>query len=231
MNIEGVALFMLREFLSVALLDGRIDKVTQPDRFSLLLLIRSRRKNLHLYITCAGSFPHMRILDRQSPGADTPTAFCMLLRKHMENGRITAIEQDGLERAIRFDISGLGIGSNIITKNLIVELTGKSSNIILTQDGVIIGCAKHIGENLNRVRQMLPGRPYLPPPPQSGGNIITDDACSIAEKVARAPLPISDALLKTTVGIGPFSAREIIWRAGLPPSMPAPALDARDIAS
>ncbi|MDR2005657.1 MAG: NFACT family protein [Acidaminococcales bacterium] len=231
MNLEGVTLSVLREFIAGELLNGRIDKVAQPGRLALLLRVRNRQKNFYLYITCQGGAPHMRLTDGQPPGADAPAAFCMLLRKHIENGRITAIEQETLERAIRFDIDVLGVGRNIITKNLIIELTGKSSNIILARDGIIIDCARHIGENLNRFRQMLPGRPYLPPPPQSGGNILTEDARSIAENIAGTQLPLSAAVLKATVGIGPFSAREIIWRSGLPPSMPAPAMDAHDTAA
>ncbi|MDR3348612.1 MAG: NFACT family protein [Acidaminococcales bacterium] len=231
MNLEGITLALLREFISEALLNGRIDKVTQPSRFSLLLRIRNRQKDFHLYINCQGDAPHMRLLAGRPTGADAPAAFCMLLRKHIENGRITAIKQENLERAIIFDIDALGVGRNIITKNLIVELTGKSSNIILAEDGAIIGCAKHIGENLNRFRQMLPGRPYLPPPPQNGGNVLTEGAGAIAENIARSRLDLSAAVLEATVGIGPFSAREIIWRAGLTPSLPAAALDAHDIAA
>jgi predicted ribosome quality control (RQC) complex YloA/Tae2 family protein len=199
MNLEGVTLSLLREFISGTLLNGRIDKVAQPNRLSLLLRIRNRQENFHLYINCQGGAPHMRLLDGQPPGADAPAAFCMLLRKHIENGRITAVKQENLERAISFDIDTLGVGSNIVTKNLIVELTGKSSNIILARDGVIIGCARHIGKNLNRFRQMLPGRPYLPPPPQNGGNILTDDAKAIAENVAKTQLPLSAAMLGATV--------------------------------
>ena len=94
----------------------------------------------------------------------TAPNFCMLLRKHINNGRIVSITQPGLERIVDFEIQHLDELGDIKIKHLIIELMGKHSNIIFTDDNnMIIDSIKHITSVMSSVRQVLPGKPYFIP--------------------------------------------------------------------
>lgn len=229
MNLEGLTLNIEQNFLLKNLLGARIDKVFQPGKLALALQVRSARENIFLYLNATNNAPHIRILQKNTINPENPPAFCMLMRKHLENGRITNISQEQLERIIVFDIDTIGTGSNIVTKKLIVELTGKNSNIILAQDDIIIDCIKHIGINNNKFRQMLPQKPYLSPPPQKGLNILTTSSAQIISEIEKIPLALTNALVKATLGIGPFTAKEIVFRSGLPCDINADNLDIQDL--
>lgn len=228
MNLEGITLNILKTHLSAEITGSRVDKVFQPGKSELLLQARNGNKNLFIYISANSGAPHIRLTDKNTINPETPPSFCMLLRKHLESGRITDITQDDLERIITFEIDTLGTGSTIVTKKLVVELTGKSSNIILVQDDVIIDCIKHIGIGANKFRQMLPGRAYISPPPQTGANILKENSASIADAICSQSAPLSSAIIKATVGVGPFTAKEISFRAGLPSDITANTLDIAD---
>ncbi len=228
MNIEGITLHLHKNFLIEKLLGARVDKIYQPDRMSILFQVRNHNQNMFLYANCGGEAPHIRLVDKAPENPEVPPPFCMLLRKHLENGRITQISQPRLDRVIIFDIDTLGQGNAIITKQLVFELTGKSSNIIFLQDEIIMGCTKQINAMTSRYRQILPGRPYLPPPPQSGLDILTHTASEITKTITASKKPLLNAVVSATLGIGPVSAGEIIWRAGLPPNMFPDQLDDKD---
>ena len=155
MNIEGLTLKLLTDTLNEELLGSKIYKVYMPNPQSLLLLVRRTRgllADMH-----NGSC--VLYLPQQLPETpETPPSFCMLLRKHLEEGRITKISQSGLDRIITLEIDLLGASSKIITKKLIFELTGKNSNIILTQDDVIIDSLKHVSAAQSSYRTILPGK-------------------------------------------------------------------------
>ena len=228
MNLEGLTLNVLKNQLAGELVGSRIDKVFQPAKYDLLLMARNNNKNHFIYISASNNAPHIRVAEKNTLNPENPPAFCMLLRKHLENGRITQIMQEELERIITFDIDTLGIGNAIITKKLIVELTGKSSNIILAQDGIITDCIKHIGQNVNKFRQMLPARTYIAPPPQDGTNVLKTSSDTITDNILHIHAPLASAIIKATLGIGPFTAKEITFRAGLPADIIADTLDTAD---
>ena len=94
----------------------------------------------------------------------TAPNFCMLLRKHINNGRITAITQPKLERIIRFEVEHLDELGDLCKKYLIIEIMGKHSNIIFcTEDNKIIDSIKHVSAQMSSVREVLPGREYFIP--------------------------------------------------------------------
>ncbi len=227
MNLEGIAISLQKDFLCEKLPGARIDKIYQPERLSLFFQLRNNNSNMFFYATC-GNSPHIRITDKTPENPENPPSFCMLLRKHLENGRIMQIAQHKLDRIIIMDIDTLGKGKNIVTKQLVFELTGKSSNIIFLQDNIIIDCLKHIGPSVSRFRQLLPGREYMPPPQKEGFNILSAQALEIVHALPASAKSLSKSLIEQTLGIGPLTANEIAWRAGLPPDLPAANLDAKD---
>lgn len=163
MNLEGLTLKLLTDTLNTELLGSKIYRVFMPGAHSLLLLVRRAQDTSALLGDMGGGSGVLYIPAQLPQNPDVPPAFCMLLRKHLEEGRITKISQSGLDRIITLEVDLLGVSSKIITKKLIFELTGKNSNIILTQDDVIIDALRHVSAAQSSYRTILPGRPYVAP--------------------------------------------------------------------
>ncbi|MFQ9523762.1 MAG: NFACT family protein [Phascolarctobacterium faecium] len=140
----------------------------------------------------------------------------MLLRKHLEEGRITRIEQSGLDRIITIDIDTIGTARQIVTKQLIFELTGKNSNIIFAENGLIFDSLKHVNKAMSSFRQIMPNLPYLAPPQQTGLSILTAPANAIIEAMHEFKTKNSlAALIAATTGIGKITASELLAAAGI----------------
>ena len=180
MNLEGITINILTSRLQEKLLGGKIYKVFMPNKSSLLLLVKTENAVIPLAADFSGASPYLYMPDKTPERPETPPAFCMLLRKHLEEGRITKITQSGLDRVITMEISSIGSARQIISKQLIFELTGKNANIIFVSEGVILDSLKHIGKALSSYRQILPGLAYIAPPPQDGLDILTSAPVDIA---------------------------------------------------
>lgn len=215
MNLEGITINILTGELQQRLTGGKIYKVFMPNKNCLLLLIKTENTVISLAADFSGGSPYLYMPQKTPERPDTPPAFCMLLRKHLEEGRITKIEQNGLDRIIAMEISSIGSARQIISKQLIFELTGKNANIIFVSEGVILDSLKHIGKTLNSYRQILPGLPYIAPPPQDGLNILTSSPDAVYEAAQRLPLPPQKALIASTTGIGQYTATQILNFAGI----------------
>lgn len=215
MNLEGITINILTGELQQRLTGGKIYKVFMPNKNCLLLLIKTENTVISLAADFSGGSPYLYMPQKTPERPDTPPAFCMLLRKHLEEGRITKIEQNGLDRIITMEISSIGSARQIISKQLIFELTGKNANIIFVSEGVILDSLKHIGKTLNSYRQILPGLPYIAPPPQDGLNILTSSPDAVCEAAQQLPLPPQKALIASTTGIGQYTAAQILNFAGI----------------
>lgn len=218
MNLEGLTLKLVADTLVRELANSKIYKVFMPNPHALLLLVRRSRDTSALLADMNGGSPALYIPSELPENPETPPTFCMLLRKHLEEGRITRITQSGLDRIITLEIDMLGASSKIITKKLIFELTGKNSNIILTQDNVIIDSLKHVGAAQSSYRAILPGKPYIAPPPQNGLNLLTSDPKAIVQAANSVPAAsFLKAFINTTTGIGKATAQELLQAADIVP--------------
>ena len=215
MNLEGITINVLTAELQKRLLGGKIYKIFMPNRNCLLLLIKTESTTLSLAADFSGGSPYLYLPEKTPERPDTPPAFCMLLRKHLEEGRITKIEQSGLDRVITIEISSIGSARQIIAKQLIFELTGKNANIIFTAEGVILDSLKHVNKAQSSYRQILPGLPYLTPPPQNGLNILTVAPADIVSAAQNLPLAPAKALIAATTGIGQYTAAQLLKAAGI----------------
>ena len=215
MNLESITINILTSRLQEKLLGGKIYKVFMPNKSSLLLLVKTENAVISLAADFSGASPYLYMLDKTPERPETPPAFCMLLRKHLEEGRITKITQSGLDRVITMEISSIGSARQIISKQLIFELTGKNANIIFVSEGVILDSLKHIGKALSSYRQILPGLAYIAPPPQNGLDILTSAPVDIAAAAQSLPLPPQKALIAATTGIGQYTAGQLLKFAGI----------------
>ena len=218
MNLEGITLKLVTDNLNRELLGSKIYRVYMPNPHAVLLLVRRSRDTSALLADLNGGSPALYIPAKLPENPETPPSFCMLLRKHLEEGRITRIYQSDLDRIITLEIDMLGQSSKIITKKLICELTGKNSNLILTQDGVIIDSLKHVGAAQSSYRTILPGKEYVAPPPQAGLNLLTADPAEIVSTANSLPsATFAKAFVSATTGVGKATVTELLAAADILP--------------
>lgn len=216
MNLEGLTLHILTNKLQQELLSGKIYKVFMPSYESLLLLIKRERDTLALLADLSSGSPMLYLPDKLPERPEVPPAFCMLLRKHLEEGRITRIDQSGLDRIITIDIDTIGTARQIVTKQLIFELTGKNSNIIFAENGIIADSLKHVNKAMSSFRQIMPNIPYVAPPLQAGLSVLTADANAIIAAMRNIDAKTRlAALISATTGIGKMTAAQLFAAAAI----------------
>ena len=183
MNLEGIALYALTDYLKREITGSRIYKIGMPSAHVVYFSLKREYDTIHLIMDVNGGSPSVRIAAAAPGNPQEPPAFCMLLRKHLEEGKITQVRQYGLDRVIELEISLLGRTGRIIIKQIIIELTGKNANLVFAEDGKILDSLKHINPLMNSVRVIQPGYAYNPPPPQTGLNILTAVPDEIVEAI------------------------------------------------
>ena len=198
------------------IINAKIDKIHQPERDELLISLRTRENTYKLVISASAAHPRLHFTDNVKPNPITAPMFCMLLRKHLSGGRITAVEQPEFERVVRFDIESYNELGDLTTKHLIVEIMGRHSNIILTDSQYkILDSIKHIDFSVSSVRQVLPSLQYVSPPSQNKINPLTvtkEEIISVFLKGTDG-VKTDKFILSVFEGISPIVAREISFRA------------------
>ena len=232
MSLDGFSMSALVRELADALTGGRIDKINQPNKQSIVLGIRQPGQNLLLYINTNAGNPSAHLIETAPENPAEPPTFVMLLRKQLETGRIAAVRQEGRDRIIHLDIDVIAGGGRIVTRTLTLELIGKYSNIILHEDGIITEALRRIGENTSRVRTVYKGLPYVLPPAQEKCDLLTADTEDILARVrAEGEAKLFQSLIGAVLGFGPVSAKEAAFLAGLTPNIPVAQLDDADFAA
>lgn len=222
MAFDGITVAALTHELRENLLNGRIAKIAQPETDELLLTIKTPVGQKRLYISASASLPLLYLTEENKPSPMTAPNFCMLLRKHIGNGRIVDISQPKLERIIHFDIEHLDELGDLCRKRLIVEIMGKHSNIIFCDDkGMIIDSIKHVPAHMSSVREVLPGRKYFIPDTMEKLDPLTVSAQDFILALRQKPMSISKAIYTSFTGISPVVAEEVCYLSGLESSMTA----------
>ncbi len=153
MAFDGITVAAVTHELRENLVGGRIAKISQPEADELLLTIKTPQGQRRLYISASASLPLIYLSEENKPGPMTAPNFCMLLRKHIGNGRIADISQPKLERIIHLDIEHLDELGDLCRKKLIIEIMGKHSNIIFCDDkGTVIDSIKHVSAQMSSVK-------------------------------------------------------------------------------
>ena len=180
MAFDGIVIANLVKELNDNILNGRISKIAQPERDELLLTIKGTCGQIRLVLSASASLPLIYLTEQNKPSPMTAPNFCMLLRKHIANGRITKICQPGMERIIHFEIEHLNELGDLCHKQLIVEIMGKHSNIIFCDQNLkIIDSIKHISAQVSSIREVLPGRTYFIPKTQEKCNPLANSLLSV----------------------------------------------------
>ncbi|MBQ1329445.1 MAG: NFACT family protein [Mogibacterium sp.] len=204
MAYDGIITYAEAKELRERIVPGKIEKVYQPGPEDLLVHIHTQRGNVRLFVSCNSQSARVCLTEGSYTNPDQPPTFCMLLRKHLQGGRITDVRQKDAERIMEIDIEAQNELGFSVCRRLIVEIMSKHSNIVLVdlETGKIIDAIKRISIDVNRYRQLLPGVIYKYPPAQ--------DKMPFNEVTAESELPRDDrALMARVAGISPAISREI----------------------
>lgn len=249
MAFDGITIANIVRELNRELLGGRIYKIAQPESDELILTIKNNSTQYRLLLSADASLPLIYLTENNKPSPLTAPGFCMLLRKHLQNAKITRISQPGLERIIHLELEHLNELGDVCHKRLIIEIMGKHSNIIFCDEtGKIIDSIKHISGMVSSVREVLPGKNYFIPHTtekanplrfasqylQSSGALICFDKGEgdntpityeeFRQHMQTRPMPLYKAIYTSYTGLSPIIAQEICYRAGIDADMPANVL-------
>ena len=211
MPLDAVCLTGVVRELREALLDLRIEKVQQPARDQVILTLRGNRRLL----LCAGASQarvHLTALGRENPAQ--PPMFCMLLRKHLTGGRLTAIDQPPAERVVILTVSMVDELGEPGRRRLVAECMGRRSNLILLDgEDRIIDCLRRVDLEMSPQRQVLPGLFYRLPPVQEKEDPLTVGGEAFRALLAAAPAGTEAAgwLLDRFTALSPLVCRELAW--------------------
>lgn len=226
MAFDGITVAALVQELRDNLTGGRIAKIAQPEPDELLLTIKTPAGQRKLYISASASLPLIYLTDENKLSPMTAPNFCMLLRKHIGNGRITSISQPKLERIISLHIEHLNELGDLCEKKLIIEIMGKHSNIIFCDDkDMILDSIKHVSAQMSSVREVLPGRTYSIPDTMEKSDPLSVNEKKFLDTLKEKPVPLGKAIYTSFTGISPVIAEDICFLAGLDSQLPASELD------
>ena len=230
MAFDGITVAALCHELNSILKDGRISKISQPEADELLLTVKTDSGQERLLISASATLPLMYLTDMNKPSPANAPAFTMLLRKHLSGARIMAVTQPGLERVIHIEMEHRDEMGDLKRKRLIVEIMGKHSNIIFTDDeDKIIDSIKHIPGSVSSVREVLPGRDYFLPETVEKSDPLNVTSEELGELMSSRAMPLYKALYSTLTGISPQYAQELCHASGLDADVGCNLLDADQI--
>lgn len=216
MAFDGITIANLTAELNETLLDGRIYKIVQPEKDELLLTVKNHGGQFRLLMSASPTLPLLYLTQENKQAPMTAPNFCMLLRKHLQNARIVEITQPDFERVVVFSLEHLNELGDMCRKKLVIELMGKHSNLIFTdENNCIIDSIKRISGMVSSVREVLPGRDYYIPKTQDKQNPLTADLNGIKTAVSQRAMPVFQALYTSFTGLSPVIAQEICYRAGV----------------
>lgn len=217
MAFDGVAVSAIVSELNRVLISGRITKISQPEADEVILSVKTNEDTYKLLLSASASLPVLYLTTQNKPNPMTAPNFCMVLRKHLQGGRILSITQPGLERVINIEAEHLNEMGDLCKRTLILEVMGKHSNLILIdEDNRIIDALKHVGIMMSSVREVLPGRDYFIPKTSDKTELLYADKETIIGIIQACTKPVSEAIYQNFVGISPKLAHSICFDSGIP---------------
>lgn len=221
MPFDSLCMHSAVQSLSSQIIGAKVLKVQQPDYHTIILRLYSNGTNRKLLLSAHPVFGRIHLTEENLKNPNTPPMFCMVLRKYLENSRLRAISQVGGERIVHLDFDASNEVGDPIVCRLVLEIMGKHSNLILMDpvsrkiyDGI-----HRYSHSVSRHREVLPGCPYLPPPPNDKVEISSLNEDSFIQLLLKAQETgenrLKNILYQKINGISPFLAKELIARANL----------------
>lgn len=211
MALDGITLHFVKTELEQAVLGARVEKVHQPSKAEIVLLLRTRGGAFRLFLSAESASARVHLTAYPTENPQNPPMLCMLFRKHLTGAILSGIRQAGLDRILFLDFQATNEIGDKVQVTLCVEITGQHSNIILIDgNGKILDAVKRVDETKSSVREVLPGCMYVLPPRQDKINLLTEPA---EQATARVQLQknqqLSKAFMQSVEGISPIVSREL----------------------
>ena len=214
MALDGIFLSRISDEIAFRALGCRVDKIQQPTRDEIILVLRGKGTALRLLICVRSDSPRVHFTSQSVENPAAPPMFCMLLRKHLSGAKLVSVRQQGLDRLLFLEFDAANEIGDRVALTLCVEIMGTYSNLILiAENGKILDAAKRIDFAASSVRQILPGLPYTLPAPQDKLCLEETDVSAVLERLRAMPGKLlSGALMNAVQGISPIIARELSFR-------------------
>lgn len=211
MSLDALCVNCLVKDISEKVIGGRIEKIYQPEKDEIVLNIRTFTDSFRLVLCASSNYPRINFTASQKQNPQNAPLFCMLLRKHLGSGKIIGMRQIDFERIVEIDIESYDELGDLSVKQLIIEIMGRHSNVILVSpERKIIDSIKHIDFTVSSVRQVLPGLTYEYPPKQDKIPLLFADS-DLKIDFSQKGQSLDKAILNAVMGISPLTAREIIY--------------------
>lgn len=210
MAYDGLVTRAITNELNNIILNGKIDKIHQPSKDDVIFSIRSLNKNYKLILSANAQFARVHITEKTFENPEKPFNFCMVLRKHLSGAKIIKIEQISNDRILKFTFENSNELGDKENKILIIEIMGKYSNImLLTPKSTIIDSLKHIDFEISRIREVMPGRPYILPQTQDKTNPFKITQKEFYAKFSTQNTTLHKFITENYLGISTMFAKEI----------------------
>ncbi len=222
MSFDGIVTRKIVNELTTKTLGGKIQKISQPSKNDLVLNIYSMGISYKLFLSANNNEARINLTEKKYENPEKPENFCMVLRKHIGQGKIIDIKQYGLDRVIEISIASIDEMGFDTSKKLIIEIMGRHSNIILTDDSYkIIDAIKRVNDQMSSVRQIFPSLPYERIKSDKidiSENNFTEDIFAISSKIPDGYEPYK-IFYTYYEGFSPIVGRELIHRANIDPRL------------
>jgi len=226
MAFDGIVISNLSYELNTKLVGGRISKISMPEENELIFTVKNNAKTYRLLVSASASLPLVYLTDVNKPAPKVAPAFLMLLRKYIGTAKITDIFQMDLERILCFELEHLNELGDISHKRMYVEIMGKHSNIIFTdENNKIIDSIKRISANMSSLREVLPGRQYFLPEELKKKDLLTVTLEEFVDILKSKEYALSKSIYMNFAGISPLIAEEMLIRASLSSQAPSTSLN------
>ena len=211
MALDGITLHFVKTELEQTVLGARVEKVHQPSKAEIVLLLCTRGGAFRLFLSAESASARVHLTQFPTENPQNPPMLCMLFRKHLTGASLVGIRQAGLDRILFLDFDAANEIGDKVKLTLCIEITGQHSNIILIDgNGKIIDAVKRVDETKSSVREVLPNCTYVLPPRQDKINLLS---ASVEQAAARVKLQknqqLAKAFMQSVEGISPIVSREL----------------------